>query len=113
MLDPLLAGPRLHGGPFAVQVWQRDDTGAFVRVHASNEPFHSPLLDAWIVPGRGTVQLCEDRAGSRPWRTLEETTAEDALAEVAAKDAALAAKDAALAAKDAELAELRARVGAG
>jgi len=39
VLDPLFAGPRMHGGPFAVQVWQRDDTGAFARVHASNEPF--------------------------------------------------------------------------
>ncbi|MBK7400647.1 MAG: hypothetical protein IPJ34_31450 [Myxococcales bacterium] len=54
-----------------VQVWQRDDAGAFTRVHASNEPFHSTLLDAWIVPGRGMVQLW---GGARPWRTLEEAT---------------------------------------
>ncbi|MBL8719131.1 MAG: Uma2 family endonuclease [Myxococcales bacterium] len=106
VLDPLLAGPRLHGGPFVVQVWQRDDAGAFTRVHASNEPFHSTLLDAWIVPGRGMVQLCEDRGGARPWRTLEEATADDA---VTAMEAAVAAKDAALR----ELAELRARVGTG
>ncbi len=105
VLDPLLAGPRVHGGPFAVQVWQRDDTGAFARVHASSEPFHSALLDAWIVPGRGTVLLCDDRSGARPWRTLEETAADDALV---AKDAALSALEAA----ERELAELRARVGA-
>lgn len=112
VLDPLLAGPRVHGGPFAVQVWQRDDTGAFARVHASNEPFHSALLGAWIVPGRATIQLCDDRGGARPWRTLEEAAGDEARAALVAKEAELAAKDAELAAKDAELAALRTR-GAG
>lgn len=38
IFDPLLAGPRSHGGPFPLQIWSRDDEGCFVRRHAGDAP---------------------------------------------------------------------------
>ena len=110
VLDPLLAGPRVHGGPFVVQVWRREADG-FVRVHAGMEPYRSQLVGAWVVPIGGSVQLSADGEGVQPWRTSDEAATE---AERAAKEHERAGRERERAEKEAalrELAELRARVG--
>ncbi len=47
--DPLLAGPRSSGGPFALQIWTRHGE-TMTRTHASSAPGHSPAVDAWLLP---------------------------------------------------------------
>ena len=103
VLDPLLVGPRVHGGPFLVQIWRREAEG-FVRVHAGGESYRSQLVNGWVVPMGASVQLSEDAEGAHPWRTSDEAATD---VERTAKEAERAAKDAALR----ELADLRARVG--
>jgi Uma2 family endonuclease len=78
VFDPLLIGPKSLGGPVSLQLWQRDVTGAFERVHFGNEPVYSRVLDAWLsVSGRNLV-IADDRAGTRCWPTLEQAAAERA-----------------------------------
>jgi len=48
--DPVLAGPKRVGGPFALQIWTREGD-AMVQRHASNAPGYSPILGAWLHPG--------------------------------------------------------------
>jgi hypothetical protein len=45
--DPVLAGPRSSGGPFALQIWTRQGE-TMTRTHASSAPGYSPALDAWL-----------------------------------------------------------------
>ncbi|MBK8998111.1 MAG: Uma2 family endonuclease [Myxococcales bacterium] len=98
VLDPRRLGPKKLGGPVPVQIWRREPTGAFVRVHHGAGPARSEVLDAWVHSQGATVRIADDEAGLSPWLTQEE-------AERAAKDAALADKEAALAAQQAERAE--------
>lgn len=101
VFDPLLSGPTAHGGPHRLQVWDRDETGSFVRRYAGEGPVRSPLLDAYLVvvhEGR-KLRIAEDREGTRFWTTAEE-------AERAAKEAERAAKEAERAAKEAALARI-------
>lgn len=81
VFDPLLAGPRHHGGPFALQVWRRDGDGSLSRLYAGDGPTRSEAVDAWLrvvdVDGSRKLVISEDREGSRPWRTaLEAALAE-------------------------------------
>ncbi len=93
--DPLLAGPRSSGGPFALQVWTRHGE-TMTRTHASNAPGYSPALDAWLVPdvhpttakrrqsgamdGRESsadpnatrLRIASAEVGGTPWPTLVE-----------------------------------------
>ena len=101
VFDPLLSGPTAHGGPHRLQVWDRDETGSFVRRYAGEGPVRSPLLDAYLVvvhEGR-KLRIAEDREGTRFWTTAEE-------AERAAKEAERTAKEAERAAKEAALARI-------
>lgn len=77
VFDPMLYGPRSLGGPVKLQLWRRDATGTFERVHFGADPVYSQMLDAWlIVEGRELV-IAEDRAGTRRWQTeLERVSAE-------------------------------------
>lgn len=72
VFDPLLQGPRSLGGPVALQLWRRDVTGAFERVHFGNEPVYSQVLDAWFSADGRRLDISDDRAGTRRWPTLEE-----------------------------------------
>ncbi|HEX7671260.1 MAG TPA: Uma2 family endonuclease [Polyangiaceae bacterium] len=104
VFDPMLVGPRAHGGPHLVQLWRRSADGAFDRVHAGDGPVWSDHLSAWLVAVEGArlLRVSDDRDGKRLWPTPEET-------ERAAKDAAHAEAERAKA-RVAELeAELRRR----
>jgi Uma2 family endonuclease len=80
VFDPLLLGPKSLG-PVALQLWRHDVTGAFERVHSGDAPVYSQVLEAWFgVDGRKLV-IADDRAGARPWPTLEEQATEQSKAE--------------------------------
>ena len=72
VFDPLLCGPRSLGGPVALQLWRRDATRAFDRVHFGFEPVYSQVLEAWCsVEGRD-FHISNDRRGKDRWLTAEE-----------------------------------------
>jgi hypothetical protein len=105
--DPLLAGPRGHGGPFALQVWRREGE-SFARVYAGEGPAFSEALGAWLHPRVSRIaaeaQLrISDSAGGGPfWPTLLEY-------ERQAMEGRAAAAEERAAAAERELAELRAK----
>jgi len=78
VFDPLLIGPKSLGGPVPLQLWQRDVAGAFERVHFGSEAVYSKVLDAWLSVSGRNLLITEDRAGARPWPTLEQAAAERA-----------------------------------
>jgi hypothetical protein len=82
VFDPQLFGPRSLGGPVVLQLWRRDVSGAFERVHFGNEPVYSSVLDAWLCGEGRLLRISDDRAGERRWLTLEEEAAERGRAEV-------------------------------
>src|ERR1019366_477144 len=53
IFDPLLAGPQSHGGPFRLQVWQRDDNNRLVRTYAGDGPAKSQPLQAYAGVAEG------------------------------------------------------------
>ncbi len=115
VLDPMLAGPRTHGGPFLIQRWARDEAGTLVRTHAGPGPFRSSVLDAFMVMVEGVPRLCDDSVGLGPWVTRDEALARAAQAAAqaarAGEQAALEREKAALAREEAALralAEMRA-----
>ncbi|HYJ09545.1 MAG TPA: Uma2 family endonuclease [Polyangiaceae bacterium] len=67
--DPLLVGPKALGGPVALQLWRREPTGLFERVHFGSEPAYSTVLDAWFMAEGRTFHIADDRAGTRLWLT--------------------------------------------
>jgi Uma2 family endonuclease len=103
VFDPLLLGPKSLG-PVALQLWRRDLTGAFERVHFGDTPVYSQVLEAWfLVDGRKLI-IADDRAGKRSWPTLEEK----AEAEAAQSKAEAAQSKAEAAQSKAEAAQSRA-----
>jgi hypothetical protein len=78
VFDPLLAGPASLGGPVSLQVWRRDLTGGFERIHFESSPAYSETLDAWLIPDGRTLHLAQDRAGLRRWLTEAEYAQKDA-----------------------------------
>ncbi|MGK3989134.1 Uma2 family endonuclease [Sorangium sp. So ce136] len=74
-LDPLLEGPRAHGGPFRIQLWRRLDA-ASAQVHAGEGPGWSEVLQGWphAVQVRASMgwsfDLSTDEAGAERWLTL-------------------------------------------
>jgi Uma2 family endonuclease len=101
--DPMLAGPKMDGGPFRLQIWRRDDKGTFPRVYAGDGPSYSEALGAHlvVVDDGLTLRLSEDAAGERLWRTAEEAAR-------ASEEAARASEEAARA----RIAELEAQLAA-
>lgn len=73
VFDPLLLGPKALGGPVPLQLWRRDVSGAFERVHFGDAPVYSQVLDAWFLVEGGKLVIADERAGVRRWPTLEET----------------------------------------
>lgn len=112
IFDPLLAGPRAHGGPYRLQVWRRTELGVFARAYAGEGPFASEFLGAYLVPvadGR-RLRVASDEAGKDLWPTDGEARAraevERARAEVerARAEAERALAEARVAELEAELA---------
>jgi hypothetical protein len=88
VFDPMLAGPPSLGGPVSLQLWKRDVTGAFERVHFGSAPAYSDVLDAWLVPEGRALHLADDRAGLKRWSTLaEQARAESGQARAEAQQA--------------------------
>ncbi len=67
VFDPLLAGPKSLGGPVALQLWRRDTSGAFERVHFGAAPVYVEALDAWVIADGRALFIADDRAGKRRW----------------------------------------------
>ncbi len=105
VFDPKRLGPRGHGGRKLMRVWRRTADGGFDAVFSGDDPVHSLVLDAWLIPSAPNCELliADDPDGERLWPT--NTDAE--LAERTARQAERAAKEAAVlrvAALEAELA---------
>jgi hypothetical protein len=110
VFDPLLAGPKSLGGPVALQLWRRDSSRAFERVHFGNGPVYSEVLDAWVIAEGRSIAVAEDRAGKRRWQNETQLAQSEALkarqdAERAQADAERAQADAERAQADAERAQ--------
>ena len=82
VFDPLLLGPKSLG-PVPLQLWWRDQTGAFERVHYGDTPVYSQVLEAWFLAEGRNLVIAEDRAAQRRWPTLEEAAAARSKAEAA------------------------------
>jgi Uma2 family endonuclease len=80
--DPMLVGPRAHGGPHLLQLWRKTERDAFKRVHAGNGPTYSQELPAWLhpiashAPEGAKLILSDDAAGTQRWLTELETARE-------------------------------------
>ena len=99
--DPLLVGPKVHGGPFALQLWRREG-GSFTRAFAGQGPALFEAIGAWLhprvsrIPSEARLCISDGRAGEPSWPTLIEQERR------AAERRAVAAER--------ELAELRAKL---
>lgn len=73
IFDPLLVGPRAHGGPLRLQVWRRVD-GAFAREYAGEGPAWSTALGAWaVVTDEGRfLRVAANASGAGAWPTEAE-----------------------------------------
>ena len=100
VFDPLLAGPKSLGGPVALQLWRRDVSGAFERVHFGDAPVYSEVLDAWVIAEGRALAIADDRAGKRRWQSQAEANRD--LAALARADADRARADADRARADAD-----------
>jgi Uma2 family endonuclease len=88
IFDPLLVGPRAHGGPALLQVWRRAPDGGFERVTFGDGPAWSEALGGWlVVTDEGKrLRIADDEQAIRLWPTSEEA----ALRRVAELEAELA-----------------------
>jgi Uma2 family endonuclease len=92
VFDPLLVGPTTQGGPFRLQVWQRDEEGRLARTYAGDGPATTGVLGAHLVVVSEGLELriADDAAGTRLWLTKDEAASAAEAAERAAKEEALA-----------------------
>ena len=72
VFDPLLEGPRSLGGPVPLQLWRRDATAAFERVHFGAEPVFSQVLEAWCLAEGRVFHVSADRRGTQRWLSPED-----------------------------------------
>jgi Uma2 family endonuclease len=72
VFDPLLAGPKLLGGPVSLQVWRRDPLGVLDRVYFGPGPARSEVLDAWLIVDGKRLAIASNRAGEHRWHTEAE-----------------------------------------
>jgi len=99
VFDPLRHGPDDDGGPWALQVWDRDHDDVFRRVYAGDGPAWSKFFGAWLVGSSDgmLLRMSDDAEGTKLWPTEAEETEreraekERALARVAELEALLAA----------------------
>lgn len=108
VFDPLLLGPKSLG-PVPLQLWRRDVTGAFERVHFGDAPVYSQALEAWLLVDGRSLVIADDRAGQRRWPTLEEAAAAQSKAEAAQSKAEAEQERARRVELEARLRELEAR----
>lgn len=119
VFDPWLAGPRALGGPVLLQLWRRDPVGVLERVHGGNGPVASEVLGAWLLPTPTTLEIADDRDGTRRWPTWDEIAVTERTAaehERAEKERERAEKERERAARmelERRIAEIEAKVGEG
>lgn len=97
IFDPKLAGPSAHGGPFALQIWERNERFGFQRIYAGDGPARSRVLDAFVVVVEDgqKLRIADDADGRSLWLTpleAERAAKDTALARVAELEAKLAAE---------------------
>ncbi|MCL2726653.1 MAG: Uma2 family endonuclease [Polyangiaceae bacterium] len=99
IFDPMLAGPKSHGGPYRLQLWRRGENGEFRRIYAGSGPVYSPALNGYLVPVEGgrKLRIADDEAGLHLWPTAEEAARAEKEVERKAKEEERAAKEEALA----------------
>jgi hypothetical protein len=109
VFDPKLHGPRVHGGPFLLQVWRRDESGTFCQLYRGDGPCRSPELGAWLVvtDGDTRLRLADDRDGQHLWPTPAERERAEREREREQASERAASLEAELAAMRDELARLR------
>lgn len=80
VFDPEFHGPLRGGGPFLLQVWQRQENGTLKRTHAGSGPAWSEEMQAWLlVTDAGTrLRLSDDRFGKHLWLTEAEAKTREA-----------------------------------
>jgi Uma2 family endonuclease len=102
IFDPKMCRPAKHGPAIRLQVWRRDDEGAFDCVYAGEGPTRSEVLNAWIfVTNEGQrLSLADDAEGTQWWMTCEEQERAAKVQERAAKEQALKLVDAERVAKE-------------
>lgn len=74
VFDPKRYGPKVHGGPFLLQVWRREADGVFRQLYRGEGPCRSPEMDAWLVvtDGGTRLRLSDDPDALHLWPTPEE-----------------------------------------
>jgi hypothetical protein len=72
VFDPTLAGPKSTGGPVLLQLWRRDESGSFERIHFGNYPVYSEVLEAWLVPEEKRLVISDDEQGMSRWLNAAE-----------------------------------------
>jgi len=74
IFDPLMVGPKRLGGPWAIQVWRRQQTGAFERVYAGEGPAYSEVVDGWLfaVSDGHKLRIASEETGENFWLTPAE-----------------------------------------
>lgn len=50
-----------------LQLWRREASRAFERVHFGDAPVYSEVLDAWVIAEGRKLFIADDRAGKRRW----------------------------------------------
>ncbi|MFO0607801.1 MAG: Uma2 family endonuclease [Polyangiales bacterium] len=106
VFDPNRFGPSDDGGPWVLQVWERNKRGDFRRVYAGDGPAWSEYFRAWLVVSADgmLLRMADDEEGTRLWPTeaeeaeLARADAERARADAEALQARVAALEAQLAA---------------
>jgi hypothetical protein len=98
IFDPLLCGPDSRGGPFRLQVWNRDARGDLVLTSCGDGPARSAVLDAYlvVVDEGQKLRVARDPAGTDFWLTAEEKHRAGEERERAEKEKERVAKEAAL-----------------
>ncbi len=109
VFDPKLYGPRVHGGPFLLQLWRRDEGGVFRQLYRGDGPCWSPELGAWLVvtDDDTRLRLADDRDGQNLWPTAAERAERERERERVQANARADVLEAELAALREELARLR------
>jgi len=97
VFDPKLVGPLSHGGPFPLQIWERDESFALHRTYAGDGPARSGVLDAYVVVVESgqKLRIADDIDARSLWLTpleAERAAKEAAFARVAELEAKLAAE---------------------
>lgn len=72
VFDPMLRGPKAHGGPVPLQLWRRSNESVFERASFGANPAYCEYLGAWFIPAGRTLEIADDREGRNLWQSAAE-----------------------------------------